>query len=98
MIRDTQDERTVAKFVQDVCIQHDWKLKFQVTTSEDVQNDPDAEPDERFTFEGFAEYFEETMLSRDAKVAAILDERIMSIADDIRVDYNAKVLEIDIFY
>ncbi len=98
MIRDTQDERTVAKFVQDVCIQRDWQLKFQVTTSEDVQDDPDAEPDERFTFEGFSEYFEETMRSRDAEVAAILDERIMSIADDIRVDYDAKVLEIDIFY
>ena len=98
MIRDPQDERTVAKFVQDVCFHRDWKLKFQVTTSEDVQDDPDAEPDERFTFEGFAEYFEETMRSRDAKVSAILDERIMSIADDIRVDYDAKVLEIDIFY
>lgn len=98
MIRDPQDERTVAKFVQDVCIQRDWQLKLQVTTGKDVRNDPDAEPDERFTFEGFAESFKESMRSRDAEVSAILDERIMSIADDIRVDYDAKVLEIDIFY
>ena len=98
MIRDRYDERSVAKFVSDVCFEKDWQLKFHVTTSEAVRDDPDAEPDERFTFEGYAEYFLEDMRSRAAEIAAILDERIMTIADDIRVDYDAKVLEIDIFY
>lgn len=98
MLRDRGDERSVAKFVSDACYERDWQLKFYVTTSEAVRDDPDAEPDERFTFEGFAEFFEEDMRSRDAEIAAVLDERIMDIADDIRVDYDAKILEIDIFY
>lgn len=98
MLRDEGDERSVAKFVSDVCYERDWQLKFHVTTSEAVRDDPDAEPDERFTFEGFVEFFEEDMRSRDAEIAAVLDERIMDIADDIRVDYDTKILEIDIFY
>lgn len=98
MIRDKYDERTVAKFVSDVCFQRDWQLKFYVTTSEDVREDPDAEPDERFTFDGFAEYFLEDMRGRSPEIAAVLDEKIMMIADDIRVDYDAKILEIEIFY
>ena len=98
MIKDKTDKRTIMQFVLDECSSGDWQIKFYVTKVADVKADPDAEPDERFTFEGFAEYFLEDMRSRAAEIAAVLDERIMGIADDIRVDYNAKLLEIDIFY
>ena len=94
MIRDTQDERTVAKFVQDVCIQRDWQLKFQVTTSEDVLDDPDAEPDERFTYEGTVRDFISDMRLRDPDVADVLDAKIMAVADDIRCDFTAQTMEI----
>lgn len=98
MLRDPQDERTVAKFVSDVCAYGNWRLIFHVTTSEDVKADPDAEPDERFTYEGAAKEFEHELRMRDDDVASILDERIMMIADDILCDYDAETLEIEIFY
>lgn len=96
MLRDMSDERTVAQFVTDECNSGDWQIKFYVTKVEDVKDDPDAEPDQRFTFEGAARDFEANMRQREDGVAAILDEQIMMIAEDILCDYKAKTMEIDI--
>ncbi len=95
MLRNKTDERTIMQFVLDVC-NADWQVKFYVTKVEDVKADPDAEPDERFTYEGTASDFVHELRMRDDDVAAILDEKIMEVADNIRCDYNAKTLEIDI--
>ena len=95
MLRDKTDERTIMQIVLDVCTA-DWQVKFYVTKVEDVKADPDAEPDERFTYEGIARDFVHELRMRDDDVAAILDEKIMEVADNIHCDYNAKTLEIDI--
>lgn len=99
MLRDTTDERTIVEFVTDVCASGNWKLTFHVTTEEAVKEDPDAEPDERFTFDGDARDFEEEMRSReDDVIDTILDEPIMMIADDILCDYDENTLDIYIIY
>lgn len=98
MIRDEKDDRSISEFVYDVCCPDDWLLKFYVTTIEDVKADPDAEPDERFTYEGSAKEFWHEMRMRDDEVTAILDEKIMQIADKIFCNYHKKILEIYILY
>ncbi|CDD53411.1 unknown [Ruminococcus sp. CAG:379] len=98
MIRDEKDDRSIADFVCDVCAPSGWLLKFYVTTIEDVKADPDAEPNERFTYEGPAEEFWHEMRMRGDEIAAILDEKVMQIAEEILCDYHEKVLTIDILY
>ena len=98
LLRDERDDRTVAKFVSDECGFGNWQLRFYVTTIKDVKADPDAEPDERFTYEGAAREFEREMRMRDDEIAAVLDEPIMQIADNIRCDYKAQTMEIEILY
>jgi len=98
MIRDEKDDRSIADFVCDVCAPSGWLLKFYVTTIEDVKADPDAEPNERFTYEGPAEEFWHEMRMRGDEIAAILDEKVMQIAEEILCDYQEKVLTIDILY
>ena len=94
MLRDKNDERTIMQFVLDECPSGDWKIKFYVTTVADVKADPDAEPDERFTYEGTARDFISDMRLRDPDVADVLDEKIMVVADDIRCDFTAQTMEI----
>ena len=98
MIRDKNDERTIKQFVTEVCASGNWRLRFYVTLVKDVKNDPDAEPDARYTYEGAARNFYDEMLKRDNDVLDILDEKIMQVADDIRCDFNAETLDIYILY
>ena len=96
MLRDQTDERTIMQFVLDECSSGDWQIKFHVTKVADVKVDPDAEPDECFTYEGTARDFISDMRLRDPDVADVLDEKIMAVADDILCDFAAKTMEIDI--
>lgn len=98
MIRNEKDNRSISEFIDDVCCPDDWLLKFYVTTVEALKADPDAEPDERFTYDGPAKEFWYVMRMRDEEIAAILDEKIMQIADEIFCDYHEKILEIYIIY
>ena len=94
MIKDKTDERTIMQFVLDECSSDDWQIKFYVTTVADLKADPDAEPDERFTYEGTARDFISDMRLRDPDVADVLDEKIMAVADDIRCDFTTQTMEI----
>ena len=96
MIKDKADERTIMQFVLDECSSGDWQIKFYVTTVADVKADPDAEPDQRFTYEGTARDFISDMRLRDPDVADVLDEKIIVVADDIRCDFTAQTMEINI--
>lgn len=98
LLRDETDDRTIAKFVADECGYGNWTLTFHVTSVEAVKDDPDAEPDARFTYVGAAREFEREMRMRDDDVSAILDEQIMQIADNILCDYKAETMEIEILY
>ena len=98
MLRDKTDDRTIARFVTDVCAYGNWQLKFYVTKMDDVKDDPDVEPDERFTYEGDAREFIHEMRMRDDDVAALLDEKVMEIANDVQCDFTAEILMIDIVH
>jgi hypothetical protein len=61
-----------------------------------VKDDPDSEPDKCFSYEGPARDFEHEIRMRDDDVAALLDEKVVEIANDVRCDFNAEILIIDI--
>ncbi len=96
MLRNKTYERTIMQFVLDECSSGDWQIKFYITKVADVKADPDAEPDERFTYEGAARDFISDMRLRDPDVADVLDEMLMAAADNIRCDFAAKSMEIGI--
>lgn len=103
MIADKEDKRTLLEFVLQEMVYkgkyegNQWELTLNYYSVDDVKAEPDAERDERYSYDGAADDFEDTMREREG-AAFVLDIPLMENATDIYVYPETHRFEIDILY